>query len=234
MLVCRISAAVNRWQQPSQASLANRDDIHPLNRDMTDQTPLPEDHPAAPILDALRSRRSIFNFLPESVPDDLLRLALDAGRFAPNHKLTEPWRFIVVGPQTRRDIEEAWADFAASRLPADASRERREETKAAALAKWRSKPAVVIVTQKVDADPLRAEEDYAAVASAIQNIQLAAWSLGLGCQWSTSAASRAPEITERLGIPSDERVVGLLYIGYPAVVPNVARRPLEEVTRWLP
>lgn len=201
---------------------------------MTDQTPLREDHPAAPILDALRSRRSIFNFLSESVPDDLLRLALDAGRFAPNHKLTEPWRFIVVGPQTRRDIEEAWADFAASRLPADASQERREETKAAALAKWRSKPAVVIVSQKVDADPLRAEEDYAAVASAIQNIQLAAWGLGLGCQWSTSAASKAPEITERLGIPSDERVVGLLYIGYPAVVPNVARRPLEEVTRWLP
>src|SRR5690606_13315359 len=113
------------------------------------------------------------------VPDEVLREVLDVGRFAPNHKLTEPWRFTVIGRQSRPPFETAWAAFAVSRLPEIATPERREEARRAALGKIGGKPAIVIVTQTLDPDPLRREEDYAAVAGAIQNIQLAAWALGL-------------------------------------------------------
>lgn len=189
---------------------------------------------AEPILSVLRSRRSIFNFEQRAVPDELVTAAIDVGRFAPNHKLTEPWRFIVPGEITRELIETAWADFAASRLPADVTEERREEARRASRGKIGSKPALVIVTQLLDPDPFRCEEDYAAVAGAIQNIQLAAWALGLGCQWSTSPATCAPEVVGAAEIPSSERVVGFLFMGYPAVVPQVNRKPLDEVTRRLP
>lgn len=189
---------------------------------------------AEPILSVLRSRRSIFNFQQRRVPEELLTAALDLGRFAPNHKLTEPWRFIVPGELTRKRIETEWADFAASRLPADVTPERREEARRTSLGKIGSKPALVIVTQLLDPDPFRCEEDFAAVAAAIQNIQLAAWALGLGCQWSTSPATVAPGVLAAAEVPSSERVVGFLFLGFPAVVPDAVRKPLDAVLRRLP
>lgn len=192
-------------------------------------------HPAADaLLELLRERRSIFAFHPRPVPAELLREALDAGRFAPNHKLTEPWRFTVVGAETRERMADPWVDFALSRLPADAAPERRRQVAAAAREKWLSKPTTVIVSQALDPDPFRQEEDYAAVSGAIQNIQLAAWALGLGSQWSTSPATQAPALREIAGIPDEERIVAFLFMGYPEVIPTARRRELGEVARWLP
>lgn len=208
--------------------------LHQSFRFMAPEQPPPDTRTVDSFLALLRSRRTIVSFQRRPVPGDLVRKALDAGRFAPNHKLTEPWRFTVIGEETRRIVEEGWADFATSRLSADATSERRDEARRASLEKVRGKPAIVIVTQTLDPDPVRREEDYAAVAAAIQNIQLAAWAMGLGCQWSTSAATRAPVVLAPASIPSTERVVGFLFLGYPAVVPEVSRKPLDVVARWLP
>lgn len=175
---------------------------------MPTEQPSSEIPSAEPFLALLRSRRSIFSFEARPVPADLLRAALDVGRFAPNHKLTEPWRFTVVGDETRRLIEPEWSGFAASRLPEDATPARRDEARRTSLEKLRSKPTIVIVSQTVDPDVVRREEDYAAVAVAIQNIQLAAWALGLGCQWSTSPATRARR-PGRGGHPRDRACGGL-------------------------
>lgn len=186
------------------------------------------------LFDLLRSRRSVFDFLPDPVPDVLLERAIDAGRFAPNHKLTEPWRFTIIGPEAKQDIAAAWSEVKQRKLPAEASEERRDQARTAAREKWMSKPAVVAVSQALDDDPARREEDYAAIACAIQNIQLAAWALGLGCQWSTTAATRDPEVMRRASIPKSERVVGFLFLGYAAAVPEAQRKPLEEVLRRTP
>jgi nitroreductase len=189
---------------------------------------------ATDLLALLRERRTISTFLPEPVPDDLVEQALDAGRFAPNHKRTEPWRFTTLGPVTREAMAPLWSDVALRNLPKDASPERREEVQAASEAKWRSKPAVVIVSQVITADADRTEEDYAAVACAMQNIQLAAWALGLGSQWSTTPATRDRALLERAGIPEPERVVGFLFLGYAAAVPPGRRSPLSDVLRRNP
>lgn len=201
---------------------------------MTD-TLVHQRHPDADALLALlRERRSIFAFHPQPVPAELLREALDAGRFAPNHKLTEPWRFTVVGPETRERMTGPWVDFALSRLPSDTTPERRLQVAEAAREKWLSKPTTVIVSQALDPDPFRREEDYAAVSGAIQNIQLASWALGLGTQWSTSPATQAPTLREIAGIPEEERIVAFLFMGYPAAIPSARRRELGEIARWLP
>ncbi len=116
----------------------------------------------------------------------------------------------------------------------DATANQRDRAIAKSAEKWASKPTVVIISQAGEADEFRREEDYAAVACTIQNIQLAAWALGVGSQWSTSPVTRDHEAMARAGVPREERVVGFLFMGFPAVVPEVKRRPLSEVTRRMP
>lgn len=186
------------------------------------------------LLRLIRNRRSVFRFRPDPVPGDLVLRALEAGRWAPNHKLTEPWRFTLLGPETKAALAPRFAELAQRKLPPDASPERRAEALAMSRAKWEAKPVVVVVSQTPEADAFRREEDYASVACAIQNVQLAAWALGLGSQWGTGALTRDPWALERIGLPAGERVVGFLYLGYPEVIPEARRRPLEEVLRRTP
>lgn len=186
------------------------------------------------VLAALEERRSVFRFTDAPVPGALVEQALDAGRWAPNHKLTEPWRFTILGPETRRALAPLYAGTRLRKLPADAPEERREQARILAVAKWNAKPVVVVVSQTPEEDALRREEDYASVACAIQNIQLAAWALGLGSQWSTSSLIRDPEAMALAGIPREERVVGLVFLGWPEEIRGSRRKPLAHVLRRMP
>ncbi|MCX6018803.1 MAG: nitroreductase family protein [Chloroflexi bacterium] len=160
---------------------------------------------------AILTRRTIKEFKPDLVPADVLDRVLTAGTLAQNHRLTEPWRFCILGTQTYAAL-------------------------AAMDAKMSTKPAIVAVTCVLQGDAFQRKEDYAAVACAVQNIQLAAWAEGVGMQWSTGRTAMAPETMQLLGIdPQVQEMVGLLFFGYPAVVPAAARRkPLAEVVRRLP
>ena len=160
---------------------------------------------------ALFGRRTIKDFKADPVPADALERALTAGLWAQNHKLTEPWRFTVLGPNTHRRLADAEA-------------------------KLLSKPLVVAVSQRLGGDALQQREDYGAISCAVQNIQLAAWAEGLGMQWSSGKIIRMPFLYELLGIDRQaEEIVGLLFFGYPARTPEApSRRPLSEVTRHLP
>ncbi len=186
------------------------------------------------VLAALAERRSVFRFRDETVPPVLVERALDAGRWAPNHKLTEPWRFTILGPRTREAAAPLYARTKLRKLPPDAPEERVRQVLSLATAKWQSKPVVVAVSQTPEEDPLRREEDYASVACAIQNIQLAAWALGLGSQWSTSSVIQDPEAMGLAGIPPEERVVGLVFLGWPEEVRPSRRKPLSQVLRTTP
>lgn len=163
------------------------------------------------IHEAILSRRTIKDFKPDPVPADLIDKALTAGTWAQNHKLTEPWRFIVLGPEAHRAL-------------------------AAIDGKLATKPAIVAVTCHKTGDAFQQREDYAATCCAIQNIQLAAWGDGIGMQWSTGRTAQVAETQALLGInPEEEEMVGLLYFGYLATVPKAQpRKPLAEVIRRLP
>ncbi len=173
---------------------------------------------------ALLGRRTIKDFKMDPVPTDSLDRALTAGLWAQNHKLTQPWRFTVLGPETHRRLAEAFAEAQPPSARADAQ------------GKILSKPLHVAVSQRLGGDEAQQREDYAAVACAIQNIQLAAWDEGLGMQWSSGKIIRLPAVYELLGIDSQaEEIVGLLFFGYPARVPAAPqRKPLAEVSRRLP
>jgi len=159
----------------------------------------------------IKQRRTIKDFTEQSVPDELLEQSLEAGLWAQNHRLTQPWRFTILGPVTKDKLA---ADFP----------------------KIASKPTIVAVSCLRSKNAEQEREDYAAVACAVQNIQLEAWNLGLGMQWSSGPMATGAHLFELLNInPEQEFMVGLLFFGFPLEVPEARpRKPLTEVSRHLP
>lgn len=186
------------------------------------------------LYEGLLSRRTIYRYEDRAVPDEAIERALEAARFAPNHKLTEPWRFHVVGKETKAQLADVAGRLArkkADGLTPDEA-ERQVERARNKIAKV---PALVAVSYaKTPDDPFRDREDYAAVCCAVQNLMLSLWSEGIGTQWSTGGVTRDAESYRILGVPEGEEIVGFLKIGYPERVPTTRRRPLEEVVRRLP
>ena len=187
------------------------------------------------LTEAIFSRRTIKDFRPEPVSGDALDRALTAGLWAQNHRLTEPWRFTILGPETHRRLAEAFAGAQATLAGGDGDDARRDKVRADALGKILAKPCVVAVSQKLG-PPAQRQEDYGAISCAIQNIQLAAWAEGLGMQWSSGKITELPQTYEVLGIaPEQETIVGLLFFGVPASVPPAQpRQGLAAVSRRLP
>ena len=188
------------------------------------------------LTEAIFERRTIKDFTLDPVPADLLARALTAGTWAQNHKLTEPWRFTILGPETHRQLAENFARAQSSPAGTTEDTARQEKVAADARNKILSKPCVVAVSQRLGGPPAQQREDYAAVACAIQNIQLAAWAEGVGMQWSSGKIIQLPTTYETLALdPAQEEIVGLLFFGYPAGVPAApARKGLAEVSRRLP
>lgn len=185
--------------------------------------------------EALRTRRTVYKLEDRPVADDVLERALEAGRWAPNHKLTEPWRFTKVGPQTRARLGRVAARLAEQKA-ADMPAAERERQVARAVEKITAAPALLVVScLKSPDDAFREREDYASCACAVQNIMLSLWADGVGCQWSTGGVIRDDESYRVLGIDQvEEEIIALLKVGFPAKVPEIARRPLAEVSRRLP
>ena len=183
------------------------------------------------VRDLIRSRRTIFAFKPDPVPADLVEDLLEAAIWAPNHHFTEPWRFILVGEQTKRTLAASYRQIqlekANAKDPAGA-----EECGEKGFQKLMSKPTIVVVSCVQDGDEQRRREDYAATCCAMQNVQLAAWETGVGVQWSTGALTRKAETYQLLDIDAEtEYIIGFFYMGYAEKVPRTRRRPLDECLR---
>ncbi len=187
------------------------------------------------VLEAIRTRRTIAKFRPEPVDDATLNRLLAMGIWAPNHHLTEPWRFVVLGPETRRRLSERYAELRMDKAPAD-DHERRARIREESVRKFMAIPTIVAVAALQEGDEQRRREDYAATSAAIQNIQLAAWAEGVGVKWSTAAVIRDPLAYEALDIDREQfEIIALLYVGYPDFIPVRERKlPLDTVIRRTP
>ena len=131
---------------------------------------------------------------------------------APNHHVTEPWRFWVVGRETLEALAEATGD---KKL-------------------LRSHTAIVVGVKRND-DAQVAEEDYAAVACAIQNLMLAARARGLASFWRTPGVLSRPVVAKILDVPKKVRLIGVVHLGFPAEpFPETPERDAEPYTKWLP
>lgn len=184
------------------------------------------------IFDSIRARRSIKEFTGRPVSREEIERLLEAAVHAPNHRMTEPWRFYVLGPEARRGYGAALGARKAKRVEdpqAAAEVTRKVEDKHAAL------PAMLAVSVVLAEDPEVREEDVAATYMAIQNLMLAAPALGLGTHLKTGAVMNDPRARAAVGVSEKERIVATLEIGEPAGdVPAKPRKPAPSLTTWVP
>ena len=175
----------------------------------------------------ITGRRTIHDFRPEQVPVEKIKQAIDVARWAPNHHLTEPWHFYLLGPETINSVIELNTQLV-----------REKSGDAAANAKqqrWLKIPGWLVVTSDKSADQHQMQEDYAACCCAIQNMMLYLWSENIGVKWSTGKVTRDPRFYDLLWIDQNaETVVGLFWYGCAEEIPQAARKQTEEITIELP
>jgi nitroreductase len=141
----------------------------------------------------IRSRRTIKAYAPKPVDRATLDELFELARWAPNHDLTNPWRFRVIGPEALEELKAAAGPEAAAKLD--------------------RAPTLVAASVVEDADPVVAAEDRDAAACACYIVLLAAHERGLGGYWRTPGVLRTPEGRAACGIPEGEAVLGLLHLG---------------------
>ena len=161
------------------------------------------------------ARRTHKAFGPEPVPREVLLELFDVARLAPNHHLTQPWRFRVIGPETLAALKECGGPREALKLE--------------------RAPTLVVASAVLSGELVQDDEDVCATAAAITLVLLAATERGLASYWRTPALFRTARGREIIGIAAGERVLGLLHFGAPAREPAPReRRPVDSYVDFLP
>ena len=164
---------------------------------------------------AIRTRRTHKAYGAEPVSRATLEELFELARWAPNHNLTNPWRFRVVGPQARARLKEAAGPEAASKLD--------------------RAPTLVVTSVTQTGDAVQDEEDLCAAAVASYIVLLGAHARGLAGYWRTPEVLRTAEGRAAVGVAEDERVLGLLHLGPPRQEKEPPERlPPGEFVTFLP
>jgi nitroreductase len=165
--------------------------------------------------EAIRTRRTHKVYGPEPVDRALLTELLELGRWAPNHHLTNPWRFRVVGPEALARLKAAVGDEGAGKLD-------------------RAPTLVAVSYVRTPDDPAVDEEDLLATGCAAYAVLLGAHNRGLAGYWRTPAILREPAGRAALDMPDTEHCIGLLHLGPARQEQRVPERaPLDDVVTFL-
>ena len=174
------------------------------------------------VAELIRGRRTVNLFEPELVDRRVLADAIELARWAPNHRLTEPWRFYLIGPETLDAVTECWAGYEAE-VKGEAAGEARRKRLAAI-------PGHFVVTSARHEDEVVDRENYAACCCAVQNLMLYLWQRGVGVKWTTGAITRESRFYHVLGIDEQaDRIVGYFWYGRARLVGEQKRRAVDEI-----
>jgi nitroreductase len=179
------------------------------------------------LAEIIRSRRTINLFLQTPVPPQLLSDAIEVATWAPNHHVTEPWKFYVLGKETIDRCLVLLREIVTLKKDAKAA-----EFK---VRNWSEKPGWLLVTCARSDDEFRQQEDYAACCAAVQNLLLFLWKAGVGTKWTTGDITRDTRFFDIVDVDAkQEMVVGLIWYGYPKVTPTQSRKNTADVMQTLP
>jgi len=180
----------------------------------------------------IRALRSIKRFTDRPVARTEIETLLEAATLAPNHRLTQPWRFYVMGPQARYAYGMALGERKAKKIEDPAAAQAMRETVAQ---EHRALPCMIAIAVINTDNPEQRDEDYAAAMMAVQNIALAAVELGLGTHLKTGGVMGDAAARTAAGVRDNERIVAIVNVGEPADVPPAKRRELASaLTTWMP
>ena len=182
--------------------------------------------------EAIQARRSVKKFTARPVTRDEIESLIAAATLAPNHRLTQPWRFYVLGPEARHAYGLALGERKARKIEDPAAA---EQTKTTVAAEHRGLPAMIAVAVVSNDNPEIAEEDYAAAMMAVQNLSIVAVELGLGTHIKTGAIMADPAARSAAGVAENQRIVAVINVGEPAELPPAKKRePATACTIWVP
>lgn len=173
------------------------------------------------LAELMRSRRSIGTFKDEPVALELVQELLDSAVYAPNHRQTEPWRFVVLTGAARAEYASIRSAMVLDGMKAE-DEEQRQQAADGTHRKFMGVPLYLLVTMQPHANPEIREEDYAACACVIQNFMLLAWEQNLGTCWKTFKDD--PRLRAFLGLDATEKVIGIIHVGYSAEEPRLTQR----------
>jgi nitroreductase len=176
------------------------------------------------------SRRTVHNYKPTRVDDELVQEALRLSLWSPNHRLTFPWFYSEIGPEARARLADLAVQLKSQKAPLS-------DVKEAAVRASVLNPSHLIALGRKRADEPSAEhEDFATLAGSVVIASLFLWEKGVATKWSTGGWTLHPKTYEVLGAdPKEVRLEGCLMIGVADIVPHVSKRPdLKEILKKTP
>lgn len=185
------------------------------------------------LTDIIRDRRTIYpkDYTDRAVHRDIIEKVLSNGTWAPNHGMTQPWRFHVFTGDARKRLSDFMGAEYTRLTPPEKFMPRKFEN-----ATERPLQSSVVVALGLARDPNRKiseQEEQLALACAVQNMHLTCTAYGLGGFWGTGAVVTGDGMRRFLGLGEEDRCMGLFYMGYPAIEwPKGYRKPLPDVAAW--
>lgn len=166
------------------------------------------------LFEIIKGRRTVYpySYSDKEINDKLLNQIMEAGTWAPNHGMTEPWRFKVFKEDERQQV----ADFLAKTYAEIFKGKEFNPKKRDNLSTWPllSQALIAVVMRSGKNPKIPIIEEERAVAAAIQNMLLMAHSYGIGSYWSTGKVIYSGQMKKFLKIDTEDQVVGLIYFGY--------------------
>ena len=181
----------------------------------------------------LRSRRSVYpkDYTGEKVDDQIVWKMLENANWAPTHKLTEPWRFVVFTGEGLKKLAEFQAACYKQVTTADGTF--REERYQNLLTKPLQSSHIIALCMKRDEKKSVPEvEELGAVFCALENLYLTGTAYGIGCYMSTGGVTYFEEAKAFFGLGKEDKLVGFLNVGVPKAWPEQKRRPISEKVVW--
>jgi len=173
------------------------------------------------LLQVLKERRSIHQFKDDPVSNDLLKEIFTYASWAPTHYMKEPWQVKLYQSDGKHTLIDATIR-SYQRLGMMKSDESEKTLKSIQSIKnfLFQIPHHALIYLQREKNPVRYEEEYAAVCAFIQNAQLAAWAHDVGMLWTITPYMHDPLFAEEVGIdPNKEKIAAVMQIGYPEKIP---------------
>lgn len=172
----------------------------------------------------VKGRRTVHSYIEKDVPSILIEEAVALSLWAPNHRLSFPWKYFLLEKEKQNEFF-SWACE---------SKKVSQATESPLLQATKDQflnPRILVMGIKKDPNPAVQKEDYATLSCSVQIMSMFFWQRGIGTKWSTGKISRDPRFYKMLGISESEiGLEGFLVIGYPKdILPPVERPAIEQV-----
>ena len=183
------------------------------------------------LTDIIQRRRSVFpiSYTREEIPVEVIKQILESANYAPTHKMTEPWRFVVFRNEGKLKFAEELARLYKETTPAHQFLQKKYDS---IVEKAMQSSCIVAINAQLHPDKLPEWEEIAALACAVQNMALTAEALKVGAYW--SSPGMIADLKDYLNLGEQEKCFGLFYMGYHNEKPRTATRtPFEKKIKWI-